>query len=573
MPQDAFHIRRLTAELNSFLVGGKINRISQANKDDLTFIIYTGKTTVKLLLSANASGARVCLSSIEKEPAPIAPNFCMLLRKHLLGAEILEIRQHEFERIVEIDLHCVTDFSESKRTLHCELMGKYSNVVLTENGVILGALKTTALEDSSKRVLLSGAKYLYPAPQDKLSPFDGAGMRSRLENYLSLREEIDEENLAVFLFENVAGLALSTAREIVKRAVVKAGNLSLIFSPAFGAPLWDFIGDFCLNEPCNPHVKQENGVYTDFFAFEVSGGIKIPSLCVAEDEFYTRRERKKGFEDKKRKLENTVRGLKKKQTKKLQDTLERLKESEKAEEYKIKGELLTANLYRIEKGSPFVELENWYSPDGERIKIALDATLPPSKNAQRYFKTYNKHKRAKEFLTPIAERERAEISYTDSVFTAISLAESNEDLKEIETEMMEMGLLRAPKERAGGKKKEEPIPFREYEHDGFQIFVGRNNLQNDRLVRAAAAEDIWLHTQKYHSSHVIISSQGRQVRDETILYAAEICAYYSDGRESDKIPVDYCLKKYVKKPSKSKAGFVTYTDYKTILVKPNAHKN
>ena len=177
MPQDAFHIRRLTAELHSFLVGGKINRISQANKDDLTFIIYTGKSTVKLLLSANASGARVCLSSIEKEPAPIAPNFCMLLRKHLLGAEILEIRQHEFERIVEIDLHCVTDFSESKRTLHCELMGKYSNVVLTENGVILGALKTTALEDSSKRILLSGAKYFYPVPQDKLSPFDGAGMR------------------------------------------------------------------------------------------------------------------------------------------------------------------------------------------------------------------------------------------------------------------------------------------------------------------------------------------------------------------------------------------------------------
>ncbi len=572
MPQDAFHIRRLTAELHSFLVGGKINRISQANKDDLTFIIYTGKSTVKLLLSSNASGARVCLSSIEKEPAPVAPNFCMLLRKHLLGAEILEIRQHEFERIVEIALHCVTDFSQSKRTLHCELMGKYSNIVLTENGVILGALKTTALEDSSRRVLLSGAKYLYPAPQDKLSPFDKAGMRSRLENYVALREEIDEENLAVFLFENVAGLALSTTREIVKRAVLKAGNLGLLFSPSFGAPLWDFIGDFCLNEPCNPQVTQENGAYTDFFAFEVSGGIKMPSLCAAEDEFYTRRETKKGFEDKKRKLENTVRGLKKKQTKKLQDTLERLKESEKAEEYKIKGELLTANLYRIEKGASFIELENWYSPDGGSIKIALDATLPPSKNAQRYFKTYNKHKRAKEILTPIAEREHAEISYTDSVFTAISLAESNEDLKEIETEMTDMGLLRAPKERAGVKKKEDPIPFREYEHDGFKIFVGRNNLQNDRLVRAAAADDIWLHTQKYHSSHVIIATQGRQVPDETILYAAEICAYYSDGRESDKIPVDYCLKKHVKKPGKSKAGFVTYTDYKTMLVKPNAHK-
>ena len=167
MPQDAFHIRRLAKELNTFLVGGKINRISQVNKDELTFIIYTGKSTVKLILSANASNARVCLSLTEKEPAPIAPNFCMLLRKHLQNAEILEVRQYEFERIIEIDLFCTTDFSQCKRTLYCELMGKYSNIILTENGVILGALKTTALEDSSRRVLLTGAKYLYPAPQDK----------------------------------------------------------------------------------------------------------------------------------------------------------------------------------------------------------------------------------------------------------------------------------------------------------------------------------------------------------------------------------------------------------------------
>ena len=163
MPQDAFHIRRLTEELNTFLVGGKINRISQVNKDELTFIIYTGKSTVKLILSANASGARVCLSATEKEPAPVAPNFCMLLRNHLQGAEILAVRQHEFERIVEIDLHCTTDFSESKRTLHCELMGKYSNVILTENGIILGALKISSLEDNTHRVLLAGAQWASPS--------------------------------------------------------------------------------------------------------------------------------------------------------------------------------------------------------------------------------------------------------------------------------------------------------------------------------------------------------------------------------------------------------------------------
>ena len=577
MPQDAFHIRRLSKELSAFLVGGKINRISQVNKDELTFIIYTGKSTVKLILSANASNARVCLSETEKEPAPIAPNFCMLLRKHLSGAEILAVRQYGFERIIEIDLHCVTDFSESTRTLYCELMGKYSNIVLAEadkngeKGLILGALKTTALEDSSRRVLLTGARYAYPTPQDKLSPFDGAGMRSRIQNFLSLNGETWEtETLSLFLFDNVAGLALPTARELVKRAYTKFGREMLLDTVA--TPLWDFVGEFCENEPSVPCLRIEKGVPTDFFAFQVENGQPMPSLCKAEDEFYTGRESKKGFEDRKRKLENTVKGLKKKQTKKLQDTLERLKDAEKAEEYRIKGELLTANLYRIEKGMKSVELDDWYSENGGKVKIVLDETLSPAKNAQRYFKTYNKHKRAKEILTPMAEKEQVEIAYTDSVLFTISYAESMEDLKEIETELIQMGLLKAPKERVGGKKKEIETPFRTFEHDGMKILAGRNNVQNDRLLRLATGEDVWLHTQKYHSSHVIIVTDGKQVRDETLLFAAKICAYYSDGRDGDKIPVDYCKRKFVKKPSKSKAGFVTYTDYKTILVKPEKPK-
>lgn len=572
MPQDAFHIRRLAQELNTFLVGGRINRISQVNKDELTFIVYTGKTTVKLILSANASNARVCLSLTEKEPAPVAPNFCMLLRKHLQNAEILEVRQHEFERIVELVVHCTTDFSECDRVLHCELMGKYSNVVLTEKGVILGALKTTALESENHRLLLAGVKYEYPAPQDKLSPFDGAGMRSRLQNYLSTHTDgWEKEGLSLFLFENVAGLAMPTAREIVRRAAERNQGADIL-SESAAVPLWEFVGEFCQNEPNRPCLKMQNGGYADFFAFPVAGGVETPSLCKAEDEFYTARESKKGFEDKKRKLETTVRNLKKKQTKKLQETLERLKDAEKAEEYRIKGELLTANLYKLEKGMKEVELENWYSPDMEKVKIALDATMPPSKNAQRYFKTYNKYKRAKEILTPMLQKEESEIDYTDSVGAAIAAAETELDLKEIETELMEMGLLRAPKERVGGKKKEQAIPFREYEHGGMKIYAGRNNIQNDRLLRAAAPEDIWLHTQKYHSSHVIIVTDGGQVRDETLLFAAEICAYYSDGKDGDKIPVDYCKRKFVKKPSKSKAGFVTYTDYKTVLVTPNGHK-
>ena len=223
------------AELDALLKGGKINRVSQADKDEVTFIIYTGKTTVKLVLSTNASNARVCLSLTEKEPAPVAPNFCMLLRKHLLGAEILSVSQYAFERIVEIRMHCTTDFSECERVLHCEIMGKYSNLILTERGVILGALKTSSLEDNARRVLLAGAKYAYPEPQDKLSPFDGEGLKERTESFLSLRSEgASDEELARFLFENVAGLALPTARELLR------------FRPR-ETPVWKFVGEFCEN--------------------------------------------------------------------------------------------------------------------------------------------------------------------------------------------------------------------------------------------------------------------------------------------------------------------------------------
>ena len=565
MPQDAFHIKRLAQELHAFLRGGKINRISQVNKDELTFIIYTGKTTVKLIVSANATGARVCLAATEKEPAAVAPNFCMLLRKHLQNAEILEISQVEQERIIALTLHCTGDFSSCNRVLYCELMGKYSNVILTENGVILGALKTTALLDESHRVLLSGARYLPPAPQDKLSPLDGAGMRSRFESFENIHADgYDNEMLARFIFDNVAGFALATAREIARRYL----------SAQKPEPLETFIPRFFTDEPCNPHLQYENGKPVDYFAFAVENGKKIPSLCKAEDEFYYYRESKKDFEDKKRRLESAVRALKKKTAKRLQDVTERLTDAERAEENRIKGELLTANLYAVQKGDKCVEVQNWYDEKGGTIKISLDETLSPSKNAQRYFKTYNKQKRAKEILTPMRAQEEAELSYIESIFTAIALAETQDDLAEIQTELIALGAIKAPqtKQNKKGAKAQAEIPFREYTHAGFRILAGRNNVQNDRLLRLASAEDIWLHTQKYHSSHVIIVTDGKQVQDETLLFAAEICAYYSDGQNGDKIPVDYCKRKYVKKPSKSKAGFVVYTDYKTLLVTPNVHR-
>ena len=553
MPQDSFHIRRLTNELNALLTGGKINRIAQISKDELLFVVYTGKTTVKLLLSTHATGARVCLTAEEKEPLAVPPNFCMLLRKHLQNAEILSIKQAGEERIIEITFYCTSDFSTCKRTLVCELMGKYSNLILTENGVILGALKTTSLTDDCHRVLFSGAKYLYPAPQDKISPLDGAGLRSLIENRGNFT---DKEELSRFIFDNVSGFALSTARELVRLADT--------------TPLWSFIPDFFQNQTLRPCVLYIDGVPQDFFAFPVENGVSAPSLCKAADIFYSYKENKKGFEDKKRKLESAIKGYRKKACKRLQDICERLQEAEKADENRIKGELLTANLYRLERGMKCVCLQNWYDENGGELKIRLDETLSPSKNAEKYFKLYNKQKRAKTTLAPMRDKEEKELAYTDSVLFTLSSAESELDLREVEAELVELGVLKPPAKRLGAKKKEAEIPFREYEYKGYRILAGRNNLQNDRLLKQASKTDIWLHAQKYHSAHVLILTDT-EVPDEVIKVASEICAYFSEGKDSGKIPVDYCPRRNVKKPNKSKAGFVVYENYKTAVATPNRH--
>lgn len=558
MPLDAFHLKRLAVELDVALAHGKINKITQSSKDELTLYIYTKGKVVKLLFSTNATFARVCLTETEKEPLPVAPNFCMLLRKHLLGGEILSVRQHGFERILEITVHCTGDFSSCDRVLFAEIMGKYSNLTLCENGVILGALKPSSLDTLNGRPLFPGAKFVYPNPQDKALPYDTLSIRERYAAFAANRESVSDEERAEFVFSNVAGFALQTARE-------------LFFQPMPRLTFPDQIAWACENMPVQPCAVYKKGECVDFFAFPVKDGKPFETLIQAADTYYTEKENRRFFADKKRKLESAIRALIKKITKKKQDTLERLAEAEKAESYRIKGELLTANLYRVEKGAKEAVLENWYEEGCPTVKIALDPTLPPTKNAQKYFKTYNKLKRAKEVLTPILAQEIAEEEYAESVLSSVLLSSSSVDLKEIEAELIGLGLLKAPKEKVGAKKKELITPFREFSFGGFTVLSGRNNLQNDRLVKNASPKDIWLHTQKYHSSHVLIVTDGKTVPDEVIKFAAEICAYYSDGRDGDKIPVDYCEKRFVKKPSKAKAGFVVYTDYKTALATPNAH--
>lgn len=543
MPQDAFTLRLSAMELNAALAGGRINKINQPLPEEISFLIYTGKRTVKLILNANASDCGIYFSETEKENPLVAPNFCMLLRKHLQSAEILEVSTVGFERIVALRLRCVSDFSVCERVLYAEIMGKYSNLILTENGTVLGALKTTSLDGNCKRTILSGVKYALPAPQDKANPADLAALAA-------LFREQPQEDLARFLFLHVAGLAPCTAEQIV--AAYRGGDFAR------------HVHDYIFSDEVSPCVLEQGGAVTDFFARSVQGALPFSSLSEAQAYFYSRRREKKTRETLARKLLSAVSAARKKQEKRLAQIAEKQRDCADAEQNRIKGELLTANLYRLQRGMKGCELYNFYSEEGGQMKIALDETLTPSQNAQNYFKRYRKQKRTLESLAPQEEETRTEIEYLDTLAAAVGYAGDEEDLKSIEEECLDAKLL---KQNGAKPRKKAEIPYRSFEKDGFKIFAGRNNYQNERLVKSSAPNDIWLHTQKYHSSHVVIKTEGRTVPDAVLLFAAKVCAERSGGK-GGKIPVDYCEVRLVKKPPRTRVGFVTYTNQKTILCDP-----
>lgn len=546
MPQDAFTIKYIAEELKSRLLGGKISRIVQPARDELTFIIYTGKSNIKLEACLSAQSSRLSLTETDK-PVPLtAPNFCMLLRKHLQNAEICDVVQPDFERIIYFDLKCVSDFSSSVMRLYFEIMGKYSNAVLTENGIIVGALKTTSIGENTKRVLFGGVKYIPPEPQDKVSP----------DNLIELESAFGYRSgdTARFICDRVKGIAYATALDMVN-----------LFGENITA---ENIRDYVYSLPAEPCVTFEDGKPADFKVRFCGGNKKLyPDILSAQSAYYDYVCEKRAFGDKKAKLENALGGAVKKAEKRLAAINEKLEECRDAETVKLKGELITANIYALNRGMTGFKAVNYYDPDGGEIKIELDATLSPSQNAQKYYKKYAKLKRTQLSVGAQKQEILQKLNYYESILSHIKMAESSADFEETEEELVGLGLIRTP----AVKKKKTETPYRVYNVLGFKVVAGRNNIQNERLTKSLAPDDVWLHTQKYHSSHVGIITEGKSVPDEVIKSAAEICAYYSEGRDGNKIPVDYTKKKFVKKPPKSNAGFVIYTDYKTALADPDGH--
>lgn len=556
MAQDAFSLLHVARELNTLLKGAKVNKVSQPDKDDVYLTLHTFTGNKTLVLSSNAESCRVCFTSMEKPNPKTAFGFCMLMRKHLLGSIIENVELVGFERIIRITFAGRNDFKEQvKKVLYAEIMGKYSNLILTENGVILGCLKNAPLDVATTRVTLSGAQYKLPKPQDKIELTDKNSAISRLSAFFG-------EDLAKFLFENVKGLAFSSATEASKRCEGFKDT----------EDLYNKLYDFVYNPQIKPNVAGE-GKLKDVYVCEYSSieseKTYYSSIAEAYDDFYTNKDKNKAFALKKKLLLDKVNGLIKKQGKKLQAESEKLLSCKDCDILQLKGELITANIYRLKAGAKSCTLENYYD-EYKPIEIALDERLTPSQNAQRYFKKYAKEKRTIEIILPQKAQTEKELAYLSTILLFINQATDVAEFKDIEDELVSIGLLPKPKFKP---KFVEESPYRVFEIDGYIVKCGKNNVQNDRLTQRAFKDDLWLHTKNYHSAHVIVETKGGEIPNKVIEVAAEICAFYSDAKQGAKVPVDYCFKKFVKKPSGAKSGSVIYTDYKTCYVSPNPHQD
>ncbi len=547
MPQDAYTLNRIAGELKETFVGGKISKITQPEKDTLSFIIYTKSGSVKLDVCASAKRCRISLGGGDLPNPKNAPNFCMLLRKHLQNAEITNIEQVGFERIIRFDFDCFSEFTSAKMNLYCEIMGKYSNVILCENGVIVGAMKTTSLEENAKRITFGGAKYALPAPQDKVSPLD---LNALKELFGGGQENAD------FIFSKVAGIAYSTALEMEN---FYGGSVS-------AEQVYEYVTDD-KEKPC---VVFRDGKPADFkVRSEEKDKKEYASVLAAQAAYYDEVLSDERFADEKRKLISALDSARKKVAKGLAKNRSALAECDSAELIKLKAELITANIYAIERGMSRFEAVNYYDENAGKIKIDLDIKLTPAQNAQKYYKKYQKLKRTAAVLTERLKESEEKESYLNGIYSSITTADAPADLVEIREELITLGLIKADNDK---KRKEKPCsPFKKFKLDGCVILAGANNASNDRLTKSLAQNDLWLHAQKFHSAHVAVICPDGNPPESVILAAAEICAYYSEARDNAKVPVDYARKAHIKKPPKSPLGFAVYTDYKTIIVAPNAH--
>lgn len=571
MALDAIAIRALTDELSSAIINGRIDKIHQPEKDEILINIRAYSEHYKLVLSAASSNPRIHFTEHAKKNPSSPPMFCMLLRKHIGSGKIIDVHQEGFERIISIDIENYNELGDlTVKRLIIELMGRHSNIILVnDQNRIIDSIRHVDFTVSSVRQVLPGGIYELPPKQDR-ADFTNEAQLSMVQKGIKMDK---------LLMETYAGISPLTAREIVYEAygrsditVAEAEIIGIERIEKSAAEIRDqvLMGKF---QPCM--IKDGNRLI-DFSAIKIeqyegaAEVLKYDSVNKLLDEFYSGRDAVQRMKQKSADLVKLLNTNIDRASKKLIIQKKTLDDAKGKEKHKMSGDLIMSNLYRINQGDKETVLENFYDNSYPKIKIQLDPQLSPAQNAQRYYKKYQKAKNAEIEVTKQLEVSKNELEYLESTLNAVEQSENESDLNQIRAELAEEGYLKRRSQKSIQRQAAASKPMHFISSDGFDIYVGRNNTQNDYLtLKFANSQDIWFHTKQIHGSHTIIKlGVDKDIPKRTMKEAAQLAAYYSKARNSTQVPVDYTVIKNVKKPNGAKPGMVIYDKYNTVYVTP-----
>ena len=575
MPFDGFVTKKVVTELKNKLIGGKINKVSEPNKNEIILSIYNQGENYNLLLCANPDYCRINLTNYQKQNPQNAYNFCMLLRKYLIGGKIKEISNYDLERTVRITFDCYNELNDLvTRNLYIEIMSRQSNVILTnENNIIIDTLKHLEL---STRELLPAHEYEF-SPSNKQSFI-------KLESYDEFKKyfDLDKENFSIsnILFNNFIGFSKPLIKETLKTLNVEPTSTS---DEDF-RKVYSYFKNLILNLESPISTFKEISSKKDYCLYlesnDVIENLNEDDILTANefiDEFYFQKEKQTSFTNSKNVVLKIVLTSLKKVYKKLEHINQKLNECNDMDRFRLYGELLTANLYKFHglPNTDKVEVENYYD-ENKVISIPLDKSIPVSKNIEKYFKKYNKLKNALLIVTEQKKETEKELDYIESIVFSIENSKTLSDINEIYIEISnnlstkkEVMKKEKNKQKPKNPKKQDEVSYDVLNIDGFQVYVGKNNIQNDYIThKLASPNDIWFHTQKIHGSHVLLKNPDSLDITEDILFkCASLAKENSKANGSVNVSVDYCFARYVKKAPGNRPGMVIYTNFKTIIVK------
>ena len=576
MPFDGIVTKSIVKELNETLVGGRVEKIFQPESDEINLLIRAQSQNLRLLLSASANYARIHFTENAKENPSTPPVFCMMLRKHLTGGRIVGIEFHDYERIISLLVESTNELGDlSVKKLIIEIMGRYSNIILVNaEDKILDSIRHVDNEVSRVREIMPARPYVLPPSQNKTSPdlLD-------IDRFLEDGRNTSPLNLEKYILDNIKGFSPLLCSEVCHRAELDGKLLLSSLSDADATRLKHVLANIiecirqCSFSPCIVYEEDQLNRPVDFHALEMKQYPhlrSLPTMNKVMDTFYSSKDKVDRLKQKKSDILKVLNNSFARCNKKLSLQQEKLRDVSGREKLKLYGELITANIYCIPTNSKSVTLLNYYSDTGEMLEVPLDENLSPQDNAQRYYKKYTKAKSTYTYTSRQMQESLKELEYLESVLQLLENCTTTQEIDEVRQELADQSYLLIKRKSSSKKKTQVSAPMHFKSSDGLDIYVGKNNKQNDVLtLKMAASNDIWLHTKDIPGSHVIIRKLQQDIPDTTLLEAAHLSAYYSKAKQSSNVQVDYAQVRNVKKPSGAKPGMVIYENNKTLIVTPD----